>query len=50
MMEEKSILSYIIRNFKFRSLDDKKDVIELPELILKPKHGLKMEFKLRSEE
>ncbi|KAL0267118.1 UNVERIFIED_CONTAM: hypothetical protein PYX00_009473 [Menopon gallinae] len=48
-MEEKVILSSIIRNFEFKSLDNREDVKVMGELILRPKNNLRMVFKLREQ-
>jgi len=42
IMEEKTVLSYLIRNFKFESTEAPKDVKFVFELILKPAAGIKM--------
>lgn len=47
MMEEKLILSQILRRFKVISLDKREDIIQLTEMILRPKNPLKMKFEPR---
>lgn len=47
MMEEKIILAQIIRNFEIVSLDNRDEIIKMSELVLKPKHNLRIKFKPR---
>ncbi|XP_063238475.1 cytochrome P450 4C1-like isoform X2 [Bacillus rossius redtenbacheri] len=41
-LEEKTLLSYILRNFKVLSLDSREDVHPIPEIVLRPEHGIKV--------
>jgi hypothetical protein len=42
MLEMKTLLSTVIRNFRLESCDPKRDYEALPDLILRPKYGVKM--------
>ncbi|KAK9506236.1 hypothetical protein O3M35_008207 [Rhynocoris fuscipes] len=42
VMEEKVIVSNIIRNYKITSVDRREDLVLLAELILRPKSGIRM--------
>nr|CAH0113238.1 unnamed protein product [Daphnia galeata] len=42
LLEEKSILSAIFRNFHVRSLDKREEIILLAELILRPRDGIRV--------
>ncbi|XP_063230001.1 cytochrome P450 4C1-like isoform X6 [Bacillus rossius redtenbacheri] len=44
LLEEKAVLSSILRNFKVTSLDKREEVSLLVELILRPKNGLKIKL------
>ncbi|XP_066993608.2 cytochrome P450 4C1 isoform X2 [Anabrus simplex] len=47
MMEEKVVLSTVLRNFKLESLDKPKDIVPLGELITRPKDPLRIRFRTR---
>lgn len=44
VLEEKSIISSIIRNFKIKSLQKREDVKLLQEVVLRPLDGIQMQF------
>ena len=41
-MEEKVILSYILRNFHVEAVDKREELILLFELILRPRDGIRL--------
>ena len=41
MMEEKVLLSSVIRNFKIESLDKEEDIKMMAEIVLRPKDPLR---------
>lgn len=41
-LEEKSIISAVIRNYKIEAVDRREDLTLLGELILRPKNGLRV--------
>jgi cytochrome P450 family 4 len=47
LLEEKTVLSYILRHYKLCSLDDRDSVNPLPELVLKPEKGIKLTIAAR---
>lgn len=47
IMEEKIIISQILRKFKVKSLDKTEDITVLAELVLRPKDNLRMVFEPR---
>ena len=60
-MEEKVVLSHVLRSYNVKSLDKPEDITLLAELILRPRDGIKLrltpksvwiqnEFKLRAVE
>lgn len=42
LMEEKVILSYILRNFHVEAVDKREELILLFELILRPRDGIRL--------
>jgi cytochrome P450 family 4 len=40
MLEEKTVLSYILRHYKLHSLDNREDIKLISELILRPQDGI----------
>jgi cytochrome P450 family 4 len=47
LLEEKTVLSYIIRHYELRSLDNRDTVNPLAELILKPEKGINLTITTR---
>lgn len=47
-MEEKTVISAIIRKYKLKSLEKPDDIKYYPELVLKSQTGIKMTMKLRN--
>jgi cytochrome P450 family 4 len=50
LLEEKTVLSYILRHYELRSLDKREDIDLLAELILRPENGVQMSIKPRNME
>ena len=48
MMEEKVMIANILRKFEIKALKPTKEIVQLPELILKPKGGVLLSLKPRS--
>ncbi|KAJ8872981.1 hypothetical protein PR048_026597 [Dryococelus australis] len=48
MLEEKTILSSILRRFKIRSLERREDVNPIPAIVLRPEHGIKVALASRT--
>lgn len=48
LMEEKTVISAIIRKYKLKSLEKPDDIKYYPELVLKSQTGIKMTMKLRN--
>ncbi|KAJ9577305.1 hypothetical protein L9F63_006144, partial [Diploptera punctata] len=42
LLEEKTVLSYILRNYKIKSLNKREDITLMGELILRPEKGIKL--------
>ena len=42
LLEEKTVLSYILRNYKVKSLDKREDMTLMAELILRPENGIRL--------
>jgi cytochrome P450 family 4 len=42
LLEEKTVLSYILRNYRLHSLDKREDITIIAELILRPKDGVRL--------
>lgn len=47
LMEEKVIVSWILRKFKITSDDKREDLVLLAELILRPKNGIRISIEPR---
>lgn len=47
MLEMKSIVSKVVRNFEILIKEENKELILCTELIMRPKHGIKLQFKKR---
>lgn len=47
MLEEKSIISSIIRNFKIKSLQKREDIKMVQELVLRPVGGIMLQLDRR---
>ena len=50
LLEEKSILSAIFRNFHVRSLDKREEIILLSELILRPRDGIRVHLEPKKKQ
>lgn len=48
LMEEKTVLSYLFRNFSVKSMQDQSDVRPVGDLILRPEKGIIIELTPRS--
>ena len=42
LLEEKTVLSYMLRNYKLTSLDRREDIKLMGELILRPENGIRL--------
>nr|CAD7259852.1 unnamed protein product [Timema shepardi] len=49
LLEGKNILSTVLRNLRIESLDKPEDIAVLGELILRPKHELRVKVTLRNQ-
>jgi cytochrome P450 family 4 len=47
LLEEKTVLSYILRNYELRSLDRREDIKLIEDLILRPDNGIKLSISPR---
>lgn len=47
LLEEKALISTIVRNFKITSLQKIEDIHLIAELVLRPHEGIKMKFEQR---
>jgi len=47
LLEEKSVISSVLRNYKIEAIDRREDLTLLGELILRPKHGLRVKITKR---
>jgi cytochrome P450 family 4 len=47
LLEEKTVLSYILRHYRLRSLDNRDSVNPLAELVLKPEKGIRLTIEAR---
>lgn len=47
LLEEKSVISAVLRNYKIEALDRREDLTLLGELILRPKDGLRVKITKR---
>lgn len=50
LMEEKVILTHILRKFEIKSLKTTEEIKPLPELILRPSSGIPIQLKIRKFE
>lgn len=48
LLEEKSVLSAVLRNYKIEAIDRREDLTLLGELILRPKDGLRVKITRRN--
>ncbi|KAJ4433398.1 Cytochrome P450 4C1 [Periplaneta americana] len=49
LLEEKTVLSYILRNYEVTSLDKRQDVNLMTELVLRPEKGINVSIKPRNK-
>jgi cytochrome P450 family 4 len=42
LLEEKTVLSYLLRHYRLHSLDKREDVTLIGELVLRPENGLRI--------
>jgi len=42
MLEEKTVLSYMLRHYRIQSLDRREDMKLLLDLVLRPKNGIRV--------
>jgi cytochrome P450 family 4 len=47
LLEEKTVLSYILRHYRFRSHDMREDITLLRELVLRPEEGIRLSIRPR---
>jgi cytochrome P450 family 4 len=47
LLEEKTVLSYILRHYELRSLDSREDITPVGDLILRPENGVRLNISLR---
>lgn len=47
LLEEKSVISSVLRNYRIEAIDRREDLTLLGELILRPKHGLRVKITKR---
>ena len=50
ILEEKTMLSYILRHYRLRSLDKREDINLVTELIMRPEKGIKLSIEPRTKE
>jgi len=50
LLEEKTMLSYILRHYSLRSLDKREDINFLMEAIMKPEKGIRLNITPRTKE
>jgi cytochrome P450 family 4 len=48
LLEEKTVLSYILRHYELRSLDNREDINLMTELILRPGNGIRISITPRT--
>lgn len=48
LLEEKSVLSAVLRNYRIEAIDRREDLTLLGELILRPKDGLRVKITRRA--
>lgn len=44
ILEEKMVISHVLRSYKLESIDRREDLTILGELVLRPKNGLKIKI------
>ena len=49
LTEEKTVLSYVLRNYKVKSLDKREDITLMGELILRPEKGINVTITPRKQ-
>ncbi|XP_069699708.1 cytochrome P450 4C1-like [Periplaneta americana] len=49
LLEEKTVLSYVLRNYEVTSLDKRQDITLMPELVLRPEKGINISIKPRNK-
>lgn len=47
LLEEKSVISAVLRNYRIEALERREDLVLLGELILRPKDGLRVKLTAR---
>ena len=47
MMEAKVVLSTVLRRFNMRAQKSMEDILMVPEIVIKPKHGFPILFEKR---
>jgi cytochrome P450 family 4 len=47
LLEEKTVLSYILRHYRLHSIDKREDIILVGDLILRPEDGIKLSISPR---
>jgi cytochrome P450 family 4 len=50
LLEEKTVLSYVLRHYRVRSLDTRKNNNPVMELVLRPEKGIRLIITPRTEE
>lgn len=50
MLEEKAVISAVLRNFKIKSVQKREDIKLLQEVILRPFNGIDLQFERRHQE
>ena len=50
ILEEKTMLSYILRHYRLRSLDKREDIDLIMELIMRPDKGIRLSISPRTKE
>jgi cytochrome P450 family 4 len=49
LLEEKTMLSYLLRNYRLRSLDRREDINIVMEMILRPENGIRLNITPRTQ-
>jgi Cytochrome P450 len=49
LLEEKTMLSYMLRHYRLRSLDRREDINLVQELILRPENGIRLNITPRTQ-
>ncbi|PNF27066.1 Cytochrome P450 4C1 [Cryptotermes secundus] len=47
LLEEKTVLSYILRHYRLRALESREDIKPVADLVLRPENGIKLNISLR---